>query len=116
MTPHAIADRYIAAWNATDAEDRRDLIAATFTEESRYLDPVMRGFGHAGIDAMIAGAQQKYPGLRFTRTGEVDAHNDVLRFGWALGPEGAEPVARGVDFGVTAADGRLVSVTGFLEG
>jgi len=25
-------------------------------------------------------------------------------------------VARGVDFGVTAADGRLVSITGFLEG
>jgi hypothetical protein len=115
MTPQDIADRYIAAWNATDTEDRRDLIAATWTEDGRYLDPLTRGYGHTGIDAMIAGVQKKYPGFRFSLTGPVDAHSDVLRFGWALGPEGAPPVARGVDFGVQAADGRLVSITGFLE-
>jgi hypothetical protein len=39
-----------------------------------------------------------------------------VRFAWTLyGPEGNSPAAVGVDFGVVADDGRLRSVTGFLE-
>ena len=47
--------------------------------------------------------------------GAVDGHNDRLRFSWALGPEGGEPLARGTDFALLSADGRLRSVTGFLD-
>lgn len=115
MTDHAeLIDRYIATWNEADAERRRALIARTWREDGRYVDPVMSGDGVNGIDAMIAGVQGRFPGFVMRRTGEIDAHNDRVRFSWALGPDGGDPVVGGVDFGVT--DGaRLTAITGFID-
>jgi hypothetical protein len=74
----------------------------------------MRGEGRDGIDAMVASVQQRFPGHRFRRTTAVDAHNDRVRFGWALAPEGGPDLVAGVDFGVVAG-GRLAEITGFLD-
>ncbi|MFN3524424.1 MAG: nuclear transport factor 2 family protein [Phenylobacterium sp.] len=109
-----LIDRYIAAWNETDPNLRRDLIARTWRADGSYLDPVMAGDGVEGIDAMIAGVQARFPGFVMRRVGEVDAHNDRVRFGWALGPDGGEPVVGGTDFGVTDGE-RLAAITGFID-
>ena len=111
-----IVDNYIAVWNETDADARRAIIAATFSDDASYLDPIMSGDGAQGIDAMVAGAQAQFPGHRFELAAGPDAHHDRVRFAWSLvGADGGAPVARGVDFATLAADGRLRSVTGFLE-
>ena len=110
-----LIDRYIAAWNETDAERRRDLIARTWSEDARYLDPMLQGEGRQGIDAMIAAVQERYPGHRFRRTGEVESHHDRVRFTWDLAPEAGEPVVKGTDFGVVAVDDRLAAITGFFD-
>jgi SnoaL-like domain len=109
-----LIDRYIAVWNETDAERRRDLIARTWTEDSTYIDPLMRGEGRGGIDAMTHAVQAQFPGLLFRRTSDVDAYNDRVRFSWELGPEGGPALAGGVDFGVVVGD-RLQTITGFLD-
>jgi hypothetical protein len=109
-----LAERYIAIWNETDAGRRRALIAKTWTEDASYLDPMMRSNGHGGIDAMIAGVQGKYPGLKFSLAGKVDTHNDCLRFSWDLGPAGGAALAKGTDFAVVS-DERLKAVTGFID-
>ena len=105
---------YIDAWNETDAERRRELVAQTWTEDGTYLDPLMSGNGHDSIATMIALAQERFPEHRFELSFGPDAHNDRVRFAWRL-LEGDAPVAAGVDFGTVADDGRLRSVTGFLE-
>ncbi|MGE0153879.1 MAG: nuclear transport factor 2 family protein [Reyranellaceae bacterium] len=110
-----LVDRYIAIWNDTDAASRRALIARTWTEDASYVDPLMQGDGHDGLDAMIAGVQQRFPDFRFSLLGAPDAHGDRLRFGWALGPQGGAAVVKGTDFAVVAGDGRLQAVTGFLD-
>jgi hypothetical protein len=110
----ALVNRYIAMWNETDGVTRRDLIAQTWTEDASYLDPLMNGDGRDGIDAMVAGFQQQFQGVRFRRTGEVDAHHGRVRFGWDLAPEDGAPLAGGVDFGVVV-DGRLKAIVGFLD-
>jgi hypothetical protein len=110
----SLADSYIAAWNATDAAERAALVARTWTPDATYVDPMMRGDGHGGIDAMIATAQGQYPGLSFSRRGAVDVHGDNIRFSWDLGPAGAPAVAGGTDFAVIEA-GRIKRVTGFLD-
>jgi hypothetical protein len=108
--------RYIDAWNETDAARRQELVASVWTDDGNYLDPLMAGAGHAAIAAMIGGAQQQFPGHRFELSFGPDAHNDRVRFAWRLhGPDGGVPVAAGTDFGTVAEDGRLASVTGFLE-
>jgi hypothetical protein len=111
-----VVDRYIEIWNETDVTRRRALIALTWTEDASYLDPLMSGDGPDGIDAMIQAVQERYPTYRFRRTGEVDAHHDRVRFAWDVVPvDGGQPLVAGVDFGELAADGRLKSITGFLD-
>ena len=111
-------DRYLAAWNTTDPAARRDAIAAAFTPDARYVDPLADVSGHDGVDALIAGAQEQFAGLTFSRGDVLDAHHDVVRFTWHLGPEGsdgAEPVVIGFDVAEIAEDGRLRTVHGFLD-
>ena len=111
----AIATAYLAAWNAREPAVRRGAIAKVWTETGSYLDPLMEGEGHAGLDRMIAAAQAQFPGLRFTLKGQPEIHHDRIRFSWSLAPDGGAPVAHGTDFAVVAEDGRLQSVTGFLD-
>src|SRR5258708_23640345 len=96
-----LVDRYIAVWNETAPRRRKDLIPLTWAEQCSYIDPLMRAEGRDGINAMIEGVQTQYPGLKFRRSTDVDVHNDRVRFGWELGPEGGPAVAGGVDFGTT---------------
>jgi hypothetical protein len=109
-----VIDHYFAAWNETDPATRRALIARTWTEDGIYLDPLMSGEGHDGIDAMIGGAQAQFPGCRVRRTGDLDMHHDRVRFSWELSSEGGLTLAGGVDFGVVS-EGRLQTITGFLD-
>ena len=111
----SLVDRYLAAWNATDPAARRDAIAAVFTPDARYVDPLADVTGHDGVDALIAGAQEQFAGLEFSRGALLDAHHDVVRFTWHLGPAGAEPVVIGFDVAEIAGDGRLQRVHGFLD-
>lgn len=113
--PATLADRYLAAWNETDAARRRELIALAWTESASYVDPLMRGDGHAGIDAMIAAVQGRFPGFRFTRVSPVDAHGEHLRFTWELGPASEPALVVGTDFATVGADGRLARMTGFID-
>ncbi|MCI3182021.1 polyketide cyclase [Caulobacter sp. CCUG 60055] len=115
MSEHApLIDRYIAAWNEADAERRRDLIAGTWTETATYVDPLMSAAGHDGINAMIQGVQARFPDFRFSLTA-VDGYGDRVRFSWALGPAGVDPVVEGTDFARVSDDRRLSAVTGFLD-
>ena len=67
-----LIDRYIAMWNETDGERRREIIARVWTRNASYVDPVLQGEGQAEIDAMVQSLQQRFPGHKFRRTGAVD--------------------------------------------
>lgn len=108
-----IAQRYIDSWNETDVQRRAGLLAALWTEDARYVDPMMAGEGRAQIDALIAGVHQQFPGFRFALAGKPDGYGDKVRFSWTLGPDG-QSLVEGTDFGVVE-NGRLASVIGFLD-
>jgi hypothetical protein len=111
-----VVHNYIAIWNETTPEERRALIADTFADGARYLDPLQSGDGRDGIDAMVAAAQKQFPGTRFELSAGPDAHHDRVRFAWRLiNAADGTPIAGGVDFATVAGDGRLHDVTGFLE-
>ncbi|APR75635.1 Putative isomerase [Minicystis rosea] len=110
-----LVNRYIASWNEPADEARRALVARTFSEKARYVDPLMEGEGHDGIDAMIRAVQTRFPDHRFTLTGAVDHHKRYVRFSWLLAAPGKPPIAGGTDFCAVAADDRLEAVTGFLD-
>jgi hypothetical protein len=107
---------YIAAWNETDARKRRDLVSKTWTDGGIYVDAHRRGNGHASIDAMIEKAQKQFPGYRVRLVSKIEAHNGYIRFSWAAGGTEQAPLyLGGTDFAVAANDGRLQSVTGFVD-
>ena len=110
-----IVDRYLAAWNEKDAERRRGLVDALWTEDGSYTDPLADVRGRAEIDGLIGAVQAQFPGFVFTLGGNVDAHHGQARFSWNLGlADAAEPVVIGFDVAVLDGD-RIGSVYGFLD-
>jgi hypothetical protein len=110
----SLIDRYVETWNETNPQRRREVIARTWAEDGSYVDPLFSAEGREGIDTLLQNLQGQYPGIRLTRTSEVDAHHDRVRFSWELGPEGGQALAGGIDVGVVV-DGQLQTITGFLD-
>ncbi|MFD9512874.1 nuclear transport factor 2 family protein [Streptomyces mirabilis] len=108
--------RYFEAWNATDRDALAKAVAAAWSTDGSYTDPLAEVRGHDGIAAVIAAAHEQFPGFSFRPAGPVDGHHDIARFGWELVNEadGTAPVA---GFDVITLDGedRIRSVHGFLD-
>jgi hypothetical protein len=107
---------YIAAWNETDSDKRREVIAGAWVEGGSYLDSHRDSTGHDAIDAMIAAVQQMFPGYRFRLASGIDVHHDRVRFSWQAGGTLDAPLFfAGTDFATIAPDGRFNAVTGFTD-
>ena len=115
-TPDAatLVSRYLAAWNAADAGERRQRIAEAFTADIAYVDPLAKAEGHDGLDSLIGAIQTRFAGLSFRLAGLPDAYGDHLRFSWELAPGDGPALAGGTDF-ATVSEGRIARVTGFLD-
>ncbi|WP_328557337.1 nuclear transport factor 2 family protein [Streptomyces sp. NBC_00358] len=108
--------RYFEAWNAGGGDTLAKAVAAAWTADGRYTDPLADVRGHEQIAAVITAAHERFPGFTFRPLGEVDGHHDTARFGWELVDEsdGSAPVA-GFDVIVLDGEGRIRSVHGFLD-
>lgn len=107
-----LIDRYIAIWNETDENTRRNLIARTWTAEGTYTDPLLKSEGRDGIDAMTAGFQATYPDHRFERDGDCAFDQGKLRFGWKLIQPTGETFITGEDVCTLSDEGLFASITG----
>ena len=115
-TVNDIVNRYFEIWNEEDPQRRSELIARTWSDDASYVDPLLEGNGPEGIHTMVAAVHQQFPGHRFELAGEIDQHHDRLRFPWQLvEPEAGKAIIEGTDFGVVTEDGRLRSITGFID-
>lgn len=107
--------RYIAAWNEPDAARRRALLAEVLVEDGTYTDPNRDGAGYQQIDALIASAQQAFPGYWLRLVSTIDTHHDgLVRFSWAAGGLADAPIyLAGTDFAKLGPDGRIQYIVGF---
>jgi hypothetical protein len=111
-----IVVRYLSVWNERDATQRRDLVAKTWSEDGTYVDGARQGAGYGGIDAMIAKAQETFPGYRLALASGIETHHQYVRFSWVAGGTAEAPLyIKGTDIGTIADDGRLKSVIGFVD-
>lgn len=112
----ASVERYFRFWNAATPEEQRRLAAETFTSDLEYHAPVGVLVGaqalidfHDEFVAHMGGASLK-------RHGEVQAHHDRARLSWEIEVDGREePFAAGTDVLEFAADGRISSISSFLD-
>ncbi|MFD5103625.1 nuclear transport factor 2 family protein [Streptomyces albidochromogenes] len=108
--------RYLEAWNADGAEARAKAVAAVWTPDGTYTDPLSDAAGHEAIAAVITGTHEQFPGFVFRLAGSVDGHHDIARFSWELVNEadGSAPVA-GSDVITLDGEGRIRAVFGFFD-
>ncbi|MET9761003.1 nuclear transport factor 2 family protein [Streptomyces sp. NPDC006372] len=108
--------RYFEAWNAEDPAAREKAVAAAWTEDGGYTDPLADVSGHEQIAAVIAAAHEQFPGFVFRLSGTVDGHHDIARFSWELvsAADGSAPVA-GSDVITLDGQDRIRAVLGFLD-
>ncbi|WP_329565494.1 nuclear transport factor 2 family protein [Kitasatospora sp. NBC_01266] len=111
-----LADQYLATWNESDPAARRKLIDTYWAADASYTDPLAEAVGRDAVDAVIGAVQSQFPGLVFSLgAGGVDAHHNLARFTWDLGPAGAEALVVGFDVLVATEDGLIGAVHGFLD-
>jgi len=105
---------YFSFLNETDEAARRELTAATWTEDGAFFDPLLEATGHDELVAMVGGIHAQMPGHTFRRTSGVDTHHGLVRFGWEMTADDGTVAVAGIDIGIVAADGRLSRIAGFF--
>lgn len=80
----AAVARYFEAWNATDADTLAKAVAAAWSEDGTYTDPLADVRGYEQITAVIQAAHEQFPGFEFKLAGDVDGNHHIARFGWEL--------------------------------
>lgn len=115
----AFVEGYIAVWNETDVERRRDLIRALWQEDARHLARTLEAVGHAGIEKRVSDACAKWVGEKgnlFRLLDGIDGHHGTIKLRWAMVPAaGGAAISVGFDFLVLGDDGRIRTGYQFIE-
>src|SRR5215217_6567402 len=132
-----LADRYMALWNEPDADRRRRMIAALWTEGgSQILQPpkemreiaaspgiglaaTLEARGHAELQARATTSYEHWvgsEGLSFRARDDAQRLGDVVKFHWEAVTDNGETAAAGLNVLVLAADGRIARNYTFVDG
>jgi len=109
-----VVDGYLACWNTTDPMARDDVMRATWAENAHFVDPLFDVSGYAGLTQLFEAAQTQYPGSTFRQRGGLDAHHDLVRWGWEMLDAAGDVVIDGIDVAVVDTDGRITHLAGFF--
>src|ERR1700687_4189068 len=80
-----------------DAQRRAVTIESTYAPDVRWTDDEGIVVGRAALDAKAAAMQSQMQGLVFTKASPVYQTRGLGYLAWKLGPNGGDPVARGVE-------------------
>jgi hypothetical protein len=68
------------------------------------------------VRSRLAATQEQFPNYRLSLVSGIEAHNNFVRFSWAAGGTADAPLyIGGTDFATIASDGRINTVTGFMD-
>lgn len=111
----AVVDAWFEAWADPDAERREQALARITTDAIRFRDRYSSIEGRAELLPHISASQRFMPGMRLTRAGDVRQCQGTVLADWlARGSDGQERM-RGSNVFVFGSDGRIESVTGFIN-
>jgi hypothetical protein len=105
-----LADRYVAVWNESDADKRRQAIAGLWTPDGLHFVDSREARGYDALEKRIVGSYEKNirdRGNRF-RAKNALALRDVVTVFWEMLPAHADTVlASGLAFLIVNAEGRI---------
>ncbi|WP_327129506.1 nuclear transport factor 2 family protein [Streptomyces sp. NBC_01727] len=112
-----VVERYLEAWNATDATLRAKAVASVWDLSGIYNSSMANAKGHDDLVGLIAGFRARFPGALFRLAGEVREHDDIISLEWEfLDPDRETLAATGRDIIVVAANGRIQAVHSTFSG
>ena len=94
---HLMHANLLEVFNERDRGKRRAAIDRTYSEDVVFSDPEDLLVGHDAIDAKVQQLLDGAPAFVFAPDGPVYRNHDLAYLAWRFGPEGQEPVVRGVD-------------------
>lgn len=109
-----IVQQYVDFWNAGTAAERRELAASTFADGVTYHAPVGVLREVEGLIDFRNQFAEHQPEYVFRQRAEPDRHHDRARLQWEL-VVGGTSFATGTDVLELDADGRIASISGFLD-
>ncbi|MDR6426440.1 hypothetical protein J2738_002573 [Variovorax paradoxus] len=106
-----LADRYVAAWNETDAAARRAAIARLWVPDGEHFVRTLQVKGYEALEQRITGSHEKNVrdgGFRFVAAGDAQFLHGAVMFHWHMVPAAGGPIAAlGLEFLLLAEDGRI---------
>jgi hypothetical protein len=112
-----LADRYVAVWNETDADARRQAIANLWTSDGKHYVRSREVHGYEELETRISGSHEKNVrdgGNRFRAVKNAQALGVVVTFNWEMVTAGCEVVAVGLEFLVLDERGRILTDYQFI--
>ncbi len=107
--------RYGAAWNHTDPEQRRALLDGAFATSGVFSDPLSYVEGREALLAHIQEFHDTKPGCSFTFDGDINVVRSHHRFRWQLlTPDGAVALTA-TNFGESDEAGALTLMVDFFD-
>jgi hypothetical protein len=108
----ALADRYVAVWNETDAEARRRAIAELWTADGRHYVDTRQACGYEALESRIKDSHEKNVrdrGYRFCSVSGARALHDGVAFFWEMvSADGDKVLATGLDFLLINPQGQIL--------
>lgn len=113
-----LADRYVAAWNETDADRRRRAIEDLWVTDGQHYVDTRHAVGYDALEERIRGSHEKNvtdAGNTFRTVRDARRLHDVVTFHWQMLPAGrAEILATGLEILIVGDDGRIVTDYQFI--
>lgn len=114
-----LVSRYVALWNESDEQKRRNAIAELWSDDASHFTPSLEAHGHAALERRIRAAHERFVGngrYTFIAIDNVDSHHGTIKFNWAMRPaNGGDVVTVGFDFLLLDSDGRIRVDYQFIE-
>lgn len=104
---------YFAAWNETNADERRQLLERSVSDDAELIDPTGRWQGVDGLSERIANYHAAAPRTAVVPASGVDEHHAVERYAWKIVDASGNEVMEGLDIAERDAEGRLQRILMF---
>ncbi|MCK1323597.1 hypothetical protein IVA94_22395 [Bradyrhizobium sp. 156] len=113
MTPQQLADCYVALWNETDADARRQSIEAFWTPEGRHFVRTREVHGYESLQERVTASHEsnvRDNGNVFRARQDARRVQDVVTFHWEMVPAGGGDVlAVGLEVLIVDGEGGVVT-------
>jgi hypothetical protein len=106
---------YFAAWNETDADERRELLGQCLSGDAELIDPAGRWQGIAGLSERIHNYHSSAPATKVVPASGVDQHNGIERYAWKIVDPGGNQLMAGLDIAERDGAGRLQRIVMFHD-